>query len=438
MIESAGFSWVSFLRGILGLVTVMGVAYLFSSNRKRIDWKLVGSGLALEFVIALSILYVPFVGTFFEYTGKAFVKLLDFTQAGMEFLLGPYAAKNNGIVFLIHSLPALIFFSAIVALFYHWGILQRVVSAFSWLLRRLFRNISGAEGLVVAGNVFLGMNESPIMAKNYLPKMTKSELFLIMVAGMGTISGTVLGAYIGILGGGNPSAQVFFAKHLLSASVMAAPGAIVLAKMLYPQTEPIEDSTAGVNMEKEHKNAMDALCSGTMMGTRLMVNVAGMLLVFIALVAMVNYLCEGLLGRYTGLNEWIASVTDGKSGGFTVQFMLGAVMSPFMWLIGVPADDIMQVGSLLGQKTVLNEFVAYFQMQEWKNAGLFIYQKSVVMSTYLLCGFANVGSIGMLIGGMSVLAPEKRSVIAGLGFRAMVAGALVSVLSATIIGMILG
>jgi CNT family concentrative nucleoside transporter len=437
MIESNGFDGWSLLRGILGMAVVLVIAWLFSTDRKRIDWRLVASGLFLQIVMALSILYVPFVGVFFEYTGKIFVKLISFTQEGVAFLLGPYASREHGIVFLIHSLTSLIFFSSLVSLLYHWGVIQRVVGAFSWLLRRALRGISGAEGLVVAGNVFLGMTESPVMVKNYIPAMNKSELFLVMVSGMGTIAGTVMGAYIGMLGGNDSAAQVFFAKHLLSASVMAAPAAIVLAKMIYPQTEPVDGHVA-VATESEHKNAVEALASGVALGVRLMVNIAAMLLVFIALVALVNYVFEGIIGRYTGLNGWVSDITGGKSEGFTVQFVLGAVLSPLMWLIGVPTDDMVTVGSLLGQKTVLNEFVAYFQMQEWKSTGLFIYEKSVVMSTYLLCGFANVASIGMLVGGLSIMAPGKRPMIAGLGFKSMIAGALVSILSATVIGMISG
>lgn len=442
MIESAGFSGISLLRGLLGIITVLALAYLFSSDRKRIDWKLVLSGLFFQLVFVLLILYVPFIGTIFEYLGKIFVKIVNATQAGVAFLLGPYASKSNGMVFLIHSLPTLIVFSALVSLFYYWGIIQRVVYGLSWVLRRMFRNISGAEGLVVGGNIFIGMSEAPLLAKNYLPKMNKSELFLVMVSGMATIAGTVMGAYIGILGGNDPTMQVFFAKHLLSASVMAAPGSIVIAKMFYPQTEKANDLATTVvsnAITKDQKGgAMEALASGTVTGLRLMVNVAAMLLVFIALVALVNYIFEGFIGHYTGLNDWIVSVTNGKSSGLSVQFILGSILSPFMWLVGVPADDLMSVGALLGQKTILNEFVAYLQMQEWKGAGLFVYEKSVVMSTYLLCGFANVSSIGMLIGALGILAPEKRPVIAGLGFRSMVAGALVSVLSAAIIGMIFG
>ncbi|MDR0348763.1 MAG: Na+ dependent nucleoside transporter [Tannerella sp.] len=439
MTELAGFSWISLLRGLLGLATVMGIAFLFSNNRKHIDWKLVLSGLSLQLIFVLLILHVPFVSIFFEYAGKVFVKIVDATQAGVAFLLGPYASKKSGVIFLVHSLPTLIVFSALVSLFYYWGIIQRVVSIFSLFLKRIFRNLSGTEGLVVAGNIFLGMTEAPVLAKNYLPKMNKSELFLVMVSGMGTIAGTVMGAYIGILGGDDPAAQVYFAKHLLSASVMAAPGSIVLAKMFFPQVENTDDTPMEVTLHEGKKGgAMEALASGTSTGLGLMVNVAAMLLVFIALVALINYLFEDVIGHYTGLNEWVASVTDGKSTGFSVQFILGAMLAPFMWLIGVSAEDMMHVGALLGQKTILNEFVAYLQMQEWKSAHAFVYEKSVVMSTYLLCGFANIGSIGMLIGGLGILAPEKRPVIAHLGFRAMIAGALVSVLSATIVGMILG
>lgn len=437
MAQEAGFSLISLMRGLLGIVTVLAIAYALSYDRKKIDWKLVGGGLFMQLVFALAVLYIPFVGTALELMGKVFIKLMDFTQAGVRFLLGPYATKSNGFIFLIHSLPVVIFFSALVSLFYHWGIIQRVVGAFSWVLRR-FMNISGAEGLVTSGNIFMGMTESPVLIKNYLPAMNRSEIFLVMVSGMGTIAGTVMATYIGMLSGGDPVARVLFAKHLISASLMAAPGAIVMAKMLCPQTEPVDDREVRMEKNGKHTTALEALAAGTSTGIKLMVNIAAMLLVFIALVALANYLIEGLFGRYTGLNDWVASVTDGKAKGFTFQFILGVILSPFMWLIGVPYQDMMLVGSLLGQKTILNEFVAYFQMQEWKDAGLFVYQKSIIMSTYILCGFANISSIGILLGGMGVLAPEKKGLITRFGIPAMIGGALVSVLSATIIGMILG
>lgn len=435
--QQSGISLESLLRGILGIITVLAVAYALSYNRKRIDWKLIGGGFFMQLIFALAVLYIPFIGTALELMGKAFIKLMDFTQAGVGFLLGPYATKSNGFIFLIHSLPVVIFFSALVSLFYHWGIIQRVVGAFSWLLRK-FMNISGAEGLVTSGNIFMGMTESPVLIKNYLPAMNRSEIFLVMVSGMGTIAGTVMATYIGMLSGGDPVARVLFAKHLISASLMAAPGSIVLAKMLCPQTEPAVDHVASLEKKSAHPTALDALAAGTSTGIRLMVNIAAMLLVFIALVALANYILDGLIGRYTGLNDWIVSITDGKAQGLTFQFILGVILAPFMWLIGIPSSDIMLVGSLLGQKTILNEFVAYFQLQEWKDAGMFMYQKSILMSTYILCGFANISSIGILLGGMGVLAPEKKEMITRFGFPAMIAGALVSVLSATIIGMILG
>lgn len=427
----------SFLRGVLGIVTILGCAYLMSYDRKRIDWKLVFGGVFMQIIFALAVWYIPFVGTLLEWLGKAFIKVMDFTQNGVAFLLGPLVSKNDGFIFLLHSLPVVIFFSALVSLFYYWGIIQRVVGAFSWILRR-FMHISGTEGLVVSGNVFMGMTESPVLIKNYLPIMNRSEIFLVMVSGMGTIAGTVMGTYIGMLSGGDPASKLLFAKHLLSASLMAAPGSIVLAKILCPQTESVNNQKVKMVNQKEHSNVLEAIAAGTSVGIRLMVNIAAMLLVFIALVALANYVLEGIIGRYTGLNEWIVSVTDGRSQGLTFQLILGVVLSPFMWLIGVPWQDAMLVGSLLGEKTILNEFVAYFQLQEWKEAGLFIYQKSIIMSTYILCGFANISSIGILIGGMGVLAPEKREMITRLGVPSMIGGGLVSVLSATIIGMILG
>ncbi|MFV0272868.1 MAG: NupC/NupG family nucleoside CNT transporter [Macellibacteroides fermentans] len=435
--STGGFGIESLLRGVVGIITVLAVSYLMSSNRKKIDWKLVGSGLLIQFVLALSVLYVPFVGTLFELLGKAFIKLMDFTQAGVGFLLGPYATKSNGFIFLIHSMPVIIFFTAIVSLFYHWGIIQRVVGAFSWVLRK-FMNVSGAEGLVVSGNIFMGMTESPVLIKNYLPSMNRSEIFLVMVAGMGTIAGSVMATYIGMLSGGDPATRLLFAKHLLSASVMAAPGSIVIAKMLCPQTEPVTEQEVKVSLENQHHNILEALASGTSVGIKLVVNIAAMLLVFISMVALLNYVSEGLIGKYTGLNDWVVSVTDGKQQGFTFQFILGIILSPFMWLIGVPFDDMMLVGSLLGQKTILNEFVAYFQLQQWKDAGLFVYEKSIIMSTYILCGFANISSIGILLGGLGVLTPNKQNLISKLGIPTMIGGALVSIMSATMVGMILG
>ncbi|OAV68815.1 Nucleoside permease nupX [Bacteroidales bacterium Barb4] len=435
--EQVGFGWESLSRGFLGLAVVMAVCYLMSYNRKQIDWKLVAVGLGLQIAFALAILYVPFFGALLEGCGKIFIKLMDFTQAGVDFLLGPYAPKSNGFTFLFHSLPIIIFFSALVSMLYYWGIIQKVVGAFSWVLRK-FMNVSGSEGLVTSGNIFMGMTEAPVMIKNYLPVMNKSEIFLVMVAGMGTIAGSVMGTYIAMLAGGDPASQILFAKHLLSASVMAAPGSIVIAKMLCPQTEEVSDLLITSDKETDRITLLDAIASGATTGIKLMTNIAAMLLVFISLVALANYLTNDIIGRHTGLNDLIVQLTDGKSQGLTFQFIVGIILAPFMWLIGVPTADIMTVGSLLGQKTILNEFVAYFQLQQWRDAGIFAYQKSIVMSTYILCGFANIGSIGILLGGIGVLAPDKREMITRMSVCSMIGGALVSVLSATIIGMILG
>lgn len=424
------------LRGIVGIFFVVLIAYLFSSDRKRIDWKLVGGGLFLLFAFALAILHVPFIGVFFQYLGKAFIKLMDFTGDGLSFLLGPYASKANGFSFLLHSLPIVVFFSALVSLFYHWGIIQRIVGAMAWCLRK-FMNISGAEGLVVSGNIFLGMTESPVLIKNYLPSMNKSEIFLVMVAGMSTIAGSVMGSYVSLLGNGDPAAQLLFAKHLLSASVMAVPGSIAIAKIMCPQTEKVIDSENKSIEQNSSDNILSVIASGTQTGVKLMVNIAAMLLVFIALVALVNFIMCDIIGKYTGLNDWIVEFSDGRANGLTFQFILGVITAPLMWLIGVPYEDMMIVGSLLGQKTILNEFVAYMQMQQWREAGIFVYEKSVIMSTYLLCGFANISSIGILLGGLGVLAPEKKGLISRMGVKSMIAGMMVAILSATIIGMIL-
>lgn len=437
MMEQEPSTWIAVLRGILGIGVILAIAYGLSYERKRIDWRLVGGGLLMQLLFALAVLHVPLVGSVFEAGGKMFVTIMRFSEAGLSFLLGPYASKASGFAFLLHTLPVIIFFTALVAIAYHWGIVQRVVVAVSWLLRRFMR-ISGAEGLVAAGNIFMGMSESPVLVKNYLPAMNRSELFLVMVTGMGTIAGTVMGTYVGMLGGTDPMAKVLFAKHLISASVMAVPGAIVLSKMLCPQTEAPTQCPIEPEKERRNTNLLDVIASGTTTGVKLFVNIAAMLLVFISLVAFANYLTNDLIGHYTGINNWIVDITDGKAQGLTFQFILGVIAAPLMWLIGVPTGDVMLVGSLLGQKTILNEFVAYFQLQQWKEAGMFVSQKSVVMSTYLLCGFANISSIGILLGALGVLAPEKRSLISSIGMRAMIGGALVSVLSATLGGMILG
>ena len=435
MIEAQG-EWgiMPLLRGMLGIATVIGIAYAMSYDRKRIDWKLVGGGLFIQIVFALAVLYVPFVSGLLEVCGKIFVKLMDFTEAGLSFLLGPYASKAGGFSFLIHSLPIVIFFSALVSMFYHWGIIQKVVGGIAWLLRK-FMNISGAEGLVAAGNIFMGMSESPVLIKNYLPAMNRSEIFLVMVAGMGTIAGTVMGTYIGMLGGGDKLMEIEFAKHLLSASVMAAPGAIAISKVIKPQTEEVDNSVE-VSSEKIGKNVLDAISNGTTDGLKLAANVGAMLLVFYALIAGFNFIF-GKIGDITGLDNVIAEATDGRYSNISLEFLLSYIFYPVIWLTGIDSADLPLVGRLLGEKLILTEFVGYQSLATMIQTGAFASAKSVIMATYILCGFANFASVGIQIGGIGGLAPKKRYILSEYGFRALLGASLVALMSAAIMGMFL-
>ncbi|HER09176.1 MAG TPA: Na+ dependent nucleoside transporter [Bacteroides sp.] len=438
--EMTGFSFsvVRLLRGLLGMGVLIFIAWIFSTNRKAIAWKMVGVGLLMQLVLAVGILYVPFIQDFFEVIGKIFVKILAFTGEGVTFLL-----KNNqtGKVdpalqnFAFSILPTIIFFSALMSLLFYLGVVQFLVKILGYLLSRSL-GLSGAESLSVAGNIFLGQTESPLLIKAYLEKMNRSEILLVMSGGMATLAGGVLAAYIGFLGGGDPVQQIIFAKHLLTASVMAAPGVVVISKILVPQTEDVNREIR-VSRSGIGKNALDAISNGTGDGLRLAVNVAAMLLVFLAFIAMFNFIFVKV-GDWTHLNERIASMTGGKYHEMSLEFMLGYALSPFMWLLGVSAEDMTLVGSLLGKKLILTEFVAYIGLAELKTAGAFVDPKSIIMSVYMLCGFANFASIGIQIGGIGALAPGKRVLLAQFGMRALLAGTLASLLSATIIGVLLG
>ena len=430
------FSAVTLLRGLLGILVLLGLGYLLSHNRKHIPWYTVFAGLLFQVVLAIGVLYVPFVRYGFEFAGQIFVKILDFTKAGSEFLLGGLMDTNTyGYIFLFQVLPTIIFFSALTSLLFYWGIIQKVVWALAWVFTRLLR-ISGAEALSVAGNIFLGQTESPLMIKAYLPRMGNSEILLVMTGGMATIAGGVLAAYIAMLGGDDPQLRLEFAKHLLTASVMAAPAAIVFSKMIVPPDTEI-NREIDVSRDKIGSNVLDAITNGTSEGTKLAVNVAAMLLAFIAFIAMFNFVI-GKIGEWTSLNELIASSTSGRYDGLSLQFLLGYTFAPLMWLIGITPEDIVLVGRLLGEKLIMTEFIGYISLAELKNAGLFASQKSVIMATYLLCGFANVASIGIQIGGIGSLAPNKRVLLSKYGVPALIAGTLTSLMSATIIGMFLG
>ncbi|GAB6279606.1 MAG: nucleoside transporter [Lentimicrobium sp.] len=430
-----GFSLVSVLRGLLGMVVLLAISYLLSMNRKAVDWKVVFTGLAIQIFLAIGVLYIPVIRIIFEAGGKIFVEILNFTKAGSEFLLGKLLDANSfGFIFAFQVLPTIIFFSALMSLLFYLGIVQVVVQALAWLLAKTLK-ISGAESLCTAGNIFLGQTEAPLMIKPYLPSMNRSEIFLVMTAGMATMAGGVLAAYISFLGGDDPAQRLVFAKHLLSASVMAAPGAVVISKILVPQTESV-DKTVKIPKERIGNNVLDAISNGATEGLKLAANVAAMLLVFVAFIAMANFILNDLIGHYLGINDWIAAQTGGRYKGLTLQFILGYSLAPLMWLIGVNIHDITLVGSLLGEKVIMTEFVGYISLANYKAAGLFFEYKSIIISTYLLCGFANFASIGIQIGGIGSLAPNQKSQLAAFGFRSLIAGTLSALFSSTIIGMI--
>ena len=451
-IPMEGFSFNSLIRGVIGLVSLLFIAFIFSSNRKAINWRTVGIGLAFQIIIAIGVLKVPFIQTIFEFIGKIFVKILEYTQAGSKFLFEGLVVDMDtfGFIFAFQVLPTIIFFSALTSVLFYLGIIQKVVKAFGWLLSKLLR-ISGAESLSVAGNIFLGQTEAPLLIKAYLEKMNKSEILLVMIGGMATVAGAVLAAYIGFLGGDDPVLRLVFAKHLLAASVMAAPGAIVISKILYPQTEKI-NTEVHVSSDKIGSNILDAIANGTTEGLKLAVNVGAMLLVFVAFIALING-GLGALASFDGLAiEWLGIdwhfnslnatiAANTPYDGLSLEFILGTVFAPLMWLIGVAKEDMMLMGQLLGIKLAASEFVGYIQLAGLKditNVSHLHYDKSIIMATYMLCGFANFASIGIQIGGIGSLAPGQRKTLSKFGLKALLGGSIASLISATVAGMILG
>ena len=437
LIPSQGFSIAGMIKGITGMLALIFIAFLFSKNRKAINWKTVTIGLAVQLLLAIGVLKVDFIQEIFEFFGKIFVKTLDFTMEGSKFLLGDMMnIESFGYVFLFQVLPTVIFFSALTSVLFYLGIIQKFVRALAWALTKLL-NISGAESLSVAGNIFLGQTEAPLLIKAYLEKMSKSEILLVMVGGMATVAGGVLAAYIGFLGGEDEVVRLFYAKHLLTASVMAAPGAIVISKILYPQVEEI-NTEVHVSQEKIGSNLLDAIANGTTEGLKLAANVGAMLLVFVAFIAMINFGFEKI-GAIGQMNGWISSNTPYEQ--LSLEFILGYTFSPLMWLIGVAKEDMALMGQLLGIKLAVSEFIGYMQLAELKditNLVHFKYEKSILMATYMLCGFANFASIGIQIGGIGSLAPGQRKNLSKFGFLALIGGTLASLLSATFAGMIIG
>ena len=425
-----------YLRVVAGLALLIGILFAFSSNRRAIDWKLVGKGILLQFVLALAILHLSWVSSAFDAVGKGFVALLGYTREGSLFLFGDLVGRVDtfGYLFAFQVLPTIIFFSAISSLLFHFGILQRIVGAFAWVMKRTLR-LSGAETLAAAANVFVGQTEAPLLVKPYIATMTRSELMALMVGGMATLAGAVLAAYIGYLGGTDPERQVFFARHLLTASVMNAPAALWVAKVLVPQTEPVVD-LADVKIERKG-NWLEAIANGTTDGFKMAANVGVMLLVFTALIALFNGLLSNGLGSWTGLNELVATWSGGRYSEFNLQSIFGLLLGPFTWLLGVPWAEAPLVGQLLGEKTILNEFYAYVTMGQMIEGGSLVSVRAQTLAVYVLCGFANFASIGIQIGGIGSLAPERRKDLSELGFKAVLGGTAASLTTATLVALLI-
>ena len=441
IIPSQGFSFTSLLRGIIGILFLIFMCYILSSNKKSINWKTASFGLILQIILAIGILKVTYIKVIFESAGKVFIKILDFTQEGTKFLFAelgsnPPMMDSAYTNFIVVILPTVIFFSALTSVLFYLGIIQKVVKFLAMLLSKIL-GISGPESLSVAGNIFLGQTESPLMIKAYLEKMSKSEILLVMIGGMATVAGGVLAAYIGFLGGDNAEMKIYYAKHLLAASVMAAPGAIVISKILFPETEKI-DKDVKISKEKIGTNLLDSISIGTSEGLKLAVNIAAMLLVFIAFIAMFNFILSSI-GSIFNINDWIDKNTVYNE--LSLELILGYIFAPIMWLIGVAKEDITLMGQLLGIKLVASEFIGYIQLANLKDAANIMhlsYQKSIIIATYMLCGFANFASIGIQIGGIGALEPKQRKNLSKFGFKALIGGTIASLLSATIAGMIIG
>ncbi len=423
------------LRGLLGVVFIIGLCYLFSENRRKISWKIVINGLVLQILLGIGVIYIPAFYKAFEVIGKIFIYLLDFSKEGSRFVFGNLVdSSKTGYIFAFQILPVIVFFGALTGALYYYGIVQRLVKIFAWMLQRLF-NLSGAESLATSANMFLGQSESPLLIKSYLNTMSRPEIFQLMVAGMSMLAGSVLGAYISFLGGSNPANQLLFAKHLIAASVMAVPASIVIAKMLIPQDSVLEYKIHIDNNLKQ-TSVLSAISAGTSDGLKLAVNVAAMLIVFVAFIALFNFVALKL-GNFTHLNELITAATSGKYNTLSLQLILGYIFAPIMWIIGICPQDIVIAGRLLGEKIVLTEFIGYLSLSDLKTAGAFAEQKTIIMVTYCLSGFANFASIGVQIACISSLAPEKRDQVSSLGMKAMLAGTFASLLSACWIGLLI-
>ncbi len=441
---------IGIARGSLGIVVLLAFCYFLSSNRRAINWRLVSTGILLQIILAILILKVPGVSLIFDYIARFFREVLRYTEEGAEFLFGSLITDQDtfGYIFAFQVLPTVIFFSALSAILYYLGILQKIIYGMAWFMKRTM-GLSGPESLAAAANVFIGQTEAPLIIKPYLENFTKSEMLCLMTGGMATIAGGVFAAYVGFLGGSDPQQQMFFAKHLLTASIISAPAAILAAKMLFPETEE-KDIEKQMEMSGDvGNNVLDAISRGTTDGLKLAVNVGVMLLVFTALIYMINTILIGSTDIVNNLaaqvfgpgvgdwNEQIKQATSERFEGFSFTYLLGLIFAPIAWLLGTPLDDVVLVGQLLGQKTVINEFVAYAELNELREAGIAMNPKSLLIATYALCGFSNFASIGIQIGGISAIAPSQRKTLTELGIKSLIGGTVACFLTGCIAGMLL-
>ena len=423
---------MDYLRGLLGIATMIGIAFLFSQNRKMIDWKLVGIGVLIQLTFGFLVLHVSHVRDIFDFLSSVFVKVIDFSNQGASFIFGNLSSDQFGFIFAVRILPTIIFFSALTSGLYYLGILQKVVFGIAWVMRRTLR-ISGAESLSAAGNIFLGQTEAPLLIKHFIKDMNRSQVFCIMVGGMSTLAGGVLASYIGFLGGSDEVKKQMFATHLLAGSMMNAPAAIVMAKMLFPQTESSKiDEELVLSKDKLGVNIIDALAIGASEGIKLAAIIGGMLMAFISIIYLVNFILGEQIGAYLGINDFVNSSTNGTFKEFSLQYILGQMFRPLVFMMGVDWNETLIVGSLLGEKTVINEFLAYKSLSDYSNV---ISQKSIIIATYALCSFSNFSSIAIQVGGLGSLAPEQRPIISQLGFKAVMGGTLACCMSASIAGM---
>ncbi|BDU18555.1 nucleoside transporter C-terminal domain-containing protein [Dyella sp. GSA-30] len=425
------------LFGLFGLAMLLGIAFLFSNNKRAVDWKLVGTGVLLQIVFASAVLKLPLGRDVFNAIAGGFVKLMSYVNEGSSFIFGSLMdTKNFGFIFAVNVLPTIVFFASLTGVLYHLGVMQKIVQAMAWVITKVMR-VSGAETTSVCASVFIGQTEAPLTIKPYIERMTESELMTVMIGGMAHIAGSVMAAYVGLLGHNDPVEMQFYAKHLLTASVMAAPATMMLAKILVPETGvPLTRGTVKIEVEKTTANVIDAAATGAGDGLKLAMNVGAMLLAFIALIALLNgpiqWLGTTTWGGTGSLNGWLSGLA-GHDVALSLQTIFGWILSPIAWLIGVPWQDATLVGSFIGEKVVINEFVAYVDLSKHTDQLL---PQSRLIATYALCGFANFSSIAIQIGGIGGLAPGRRGDLARLGLRAVLGGSLATFMTATIAGVL--